>query len=268
MNVSEINDSIPTLSNYLATALPLTAVTIWIVVALQIQIEDKSPHRRRRRHTPMRKTSPPPQFTNEILQSPIAMENPQGHNFRPAYTASGGEIFLDDNRQARSQYSGELDFDDYDDENDKFEKDNDVYNAHHRRHGEFKNSSLWKRLAWPVSLTHAVYANWQDDRQKKTRPRIRPTPPQTVETDNVQGERQGRGNFIPPILPRFFRRRDGGSSAMTPAERYVEDVRSQHSGSKPETPESASSFPKSILKGKEKATDTALPVEPEEGPIA
>lgn len=41
MNVVEINpDGLGTLGHYAAVALPLTAVTIWIIVAYQIQIKD------------------------------------------------------------------------------------------------------------------------------------------------------------------------------------------------------------------------------------
>jgi hypothetical protein len=41
MNVVEINpDGLATLAHYAAVAIPLTAVTIWIIVAYQIQIKD------------------------------------------------------------------------------------------------------------------------------------------------------------------------------------------------------------------------------------
>lgn len=259
MNVNEINNSIPTLGNYLATALPLTAVTIWIVVALQIQIEDKSTGRRHRRSARPQNAEPPPAYTNDILQSPIAVDHPPGHGFRPARTTTGGEIILE------GHYSSDINCENHDDdENDKYEDENDIYTARHRRYNEFKNSSLWKRLAWPVSLTHTAYTSWQEDRQERTQPRTRRTPPRTVKTDNEERGR-GRGNLIPHILPRFFLRR--GSGAMTEAEKYVEDVRSQHSDSKLNTPQSATSFPKSILKGKEKAAEVAKPGEPVEVPI-
>jgi hypothetical protein len=44
MNVSEINPgSKPTLLNYVSTIIPLTAVTIWIVVAIQVKYQSDNP---------------------------------------------------------------------------------------------------------------------------------------------------------------------------------------------------------------------------------
>lgn len=41
MNIDEIAPgSVPTLGRYIATAIPLTILTIWIIVAYQIQIRD------------------------------------------------------------------------------------------------------------------------------------------------------------------------------------------------------------------------------------
>ncbi|KAF7760200.1 hypothetical protein Agabi119p4_10876 [Agaricus bisporus var. burnettii] len=251
MNVSEINfGSTPSLSDYFATALPLTAVTIWIVVALQIQIEDK-PSRRRRPRNPIRRSEPspppPPQISDEIVRSPTATSNPQDHHLRHAHTVLGGEIVLDDD-------------DDDGDDDDKAEEDHDIYNARNNRYTEFKNSSLLKRLAWPISLTHAAYTNWRSDRPKRRKSTTRRTSPQRLETDNVH---EGR-NFIQSILPTYFTRSHRNGGPMTEAQRCVEDYRSQHSGSKHKSSGSNTSLPRSILRGSERASETVSPVGTEE----
>lgn len=241
MNVVEINDgSVPTLGHYFAAAFPLTAITIWIVVALQIQIEDK-PSRRSRARIPKK--------SRRSTDGKPYIDAPPGHELRKAYTAADGELIVG---APEIGYEGGYLPSDYH-EDDEDEDQNDIHNENSHRNNNFQNSSLWKRLGWPVSLAKSTFTSWRKSREKNKKQR-RNTP--EPEKASVQ-----RDKNLVHSLPTHFVGRDRNRTTMTPAARYAADIRSNHSGSTKSSSRSAPPL-KPILKGKEKAVVTSSPVIP------
>ncbi|KAF9447468.1 hypothetical protein P691DRAFT_760751 [Macrolepiota fuliginosa MF-IS2] len=268
MNVQEINNgSTPTLGHYFAAALPLTAVTIWIVVALQIQMHDTRTARHRARIASANRPRRP-----EDLESRSHNKTGTPNRFGPrrAYTQGDGDIIVngvsseyDQGNKGDSSSGGE----DYDDDGHDYGDDN-FHDDHHYGAGPdnygydrergFQQSSIWQRLLWPISLTQQAFENWQEDRQRK-----RPKSKRRTEKGTKSNVKQSRFRF-PPVSTYFM----GGlrnRAPLTPAEKLVVDVRSAHStqGSTRSAAHSAHSSqpplppPKSppILKNKEQVAE-------------
>ena len=141
MNVTEINEgSVPSLSHYFAAAFPLTAVTIWIVVALQIQFKE-----------PVISPPNPTELSRMI-------SGPSGHGLRPAYTSPEGNLIMTTpESESESQGGTHRDFQNhgvYDDDCD--------YDR-----GGMQKAGLWKRLLWPVILIQYHLIKYKQDREKE-----------------------------------------------------------------------------------------------------
>lgn len=143
MNVTEINEgSVPSLSHYFAAAFPLTAVTIWIVVALQIQFKE-----------PVISPPNPTELSRMI-------SGPSGHGLRPAYTSPEGNLIMatpESESESESQGGTHRDFQNhgvYDDDCD--------YDR-----GGMQKAGLWKRLLWPVILIQYHLIKYKQDREKE-----------------------------------------------------------------------------------------------------
>ncbi|KXN85113.1 hypothetical protein AN958_11690 [Leucoagaricus sp. SymC.cos] len=207
MNVGEINGANPTLGQYFATALPLTAITVWIVVALQIDI--KEPSRSRRRSRPSKHSQP------QAL--PNGVNAPPGHYIRRAYTSPEGDIVIESPvPESNTEYDSE----------NEYHKDDDIpdygHNYQYDGYDSVPRASLWKRLLWPISLTRTSLINWHESRRKKTKQRR-----QNAQLSGVHHRNHANGH----TLPTHFFHNHGNRNARTPAAQYAADVRSSHSGS-------------------------------------
>lgn len=219
MNVHEINDSPATLGQYFATALPLTALTIWIIVAFQIQINDTSTSRRRvRKITPNRRRG-------NADSSDGGSQGPYG--LKKAYTV-GGEIVVDqvdaENEQGTSS-SRDYDKTQYDENEGDYEEDS--ADGHNNR-GAFRQATIWKRLGWPISLTQAAIVKWKEDRDRKRRPKRKPA--QIRKMGEVQDQvlplHSMRSNG-PLLSPAVQITADIGPP-LSPAAQIAADTRSTH----------------------------------------
>lgn len=227
MNVQEINNgSTPTLGHYFAAALPLTAITIWIVVALQIQVQDARTTRHRTRIPNRTRRRRPEDFDS----SPASIAAPPGHEFRPARTVADGEIVIDmaESESAKGRTKGDSSLEGYDDDDNHDygnDFDDDGYHAgnsyryNHKSHSQ--QPSIWESLLWPISFTQEAFIKWQEGRSKGKGHRRKAT---KAAKTGVQQEKDPNDS-----LPMHF---DGGvknRGAMTPAARFAADVRSAHS---------------------------------------
>lgn len=218
MNVTEINDgSVPSLRHYFAAALPLTAITVWIIVALQIQMnESPSPPRRVKAPPPIKKPGDP-----KLHMNGNGISAPPGHELRPAYTSpEGDEIVV---ASPDTQFNAEYQL---------HEKSNGQKADHnpgglgygstqHGEHGGPQRASIWKRLLWPVTLTRYTFEEWQENRRRTAKHRQK-----HIDMDHLDHRESSNR---PSSLPFFNNHRK--RNEMTPAARLAADVRSQHSGS-------------------------------------
>ncbi|KAJ3576809.1 hypothetical protein NP233_g148 [Leucocoprinus birnbaumii] len=219
MNVTEINEgSVPSLGHYFAAAFPLTAVTIWIIVALQIEMEDPGSTRRRRRTPPQQKPKA------EELQAPLpnATSAPPGHGLRQAYTSPEGEIIVTSPEHEYHEHN-DTDYEKYTKQTDPDHFDHAHNNFYDAGYHKPQTISIWKRLLWPIILTQKYYLDWQEARDRKTIPR----PNQKKVSDANNQEKRN----IHLSLPFFSTPHKTRNGTMTPAAQFAADVRSHHSGS-------------------------------------
>ena len=166
MNVTEINQgSVPSLSHYFAAAFPLTAVTIWIVVALQIQLKE-----------PVISPSNPTELSRMI-------SGPSGHDLRPAYTNPEGHIIMATSEsESESRGGTHCDIQDhgvYDDDCD----------------GGMQKAGLWKRLLWPVILIQYHLMKYKQNREKK-----RLIQPEQRRSKDTSREKRNLSHFSLPFF--------------------------------------------------------------------
>lgn len=217
MNVTEINEgSVPSLGHYFAAALPLTAATIWIIVALQIQIQE--PARPRRRPPPKQA----PNLGQPTSMPPNGVDAPPGHELRPAYTAPDGDIVVG---SPKTGFHGE--YAEYETHEKQHDYDYDYDYDHNydpsQGYRRMRRASFWKRLLWPITLTHTYIAEWQEHRaggKHKTRRKAPGT-----------GDRNRSLNPNGLSLPFFNNSRQKSKNGITSAAQFAADIRSHRSGS-------------------------------------
>ncbi len=234
MNVSEINGSVPTLGQYFATALPLTALTIWIIVAFQIQIKDAGTSRRRDPSTSRNRRRSSTESSAADTQNQFEL--------RKAYTSANGEIVVNHVHSENEQDTSSSPSARYPNDKTKYDNDGGGYDedllyGRSRGYG-FQRTTIWKRLAWPISLTQTAFANWQEDRERRGR-RKRKAP------QMVRGMDEGPDQALPTHFAHSSR-----EPPPSPAARIAAETRSAHS---------AQSSSKSIVQSTHSSVPPPLP---------
>jgi hypothetical protein len=217
MNVTEINEgSIPSLHQYFAAAIPLTVATVWIVVALQIQIKDSpSPRRCPKAPTPTEK-----QGDSNLYMNDNGVGAPLGHELRPAWSAPDGEEIIvrhHDSQTSKAEYDSS-----YSDQK-KGENVHSAFGYDYQPggYGERQRATIWKRLLWPIILIQIAIDDWQANRTIKQ---------QRKYAGKGHDQDETKGHLSASLSLPFFNKRQK-SSEMSPAARLAADVRSQRSGS-------------------------------------
>jgi len=212
MNIVEINPgpgTRPTLGQYFAIALPLTALTIWIIIAFQVQIKDAGTSRRPARNPSRNRRR------GNVDSSAIGTQGPYGQGLRKAYTSANGELVVDqhdsENEQDAPSPQDLSDKTKYDSDSDGH--DEDFPYEQNNRYG-LQGTTIWKRLGWPISLSQAAIVKWKEDRKRKGRQKRKAPRAREIYEDQA--------------LPTHFVR-SNGEPTLPPAGQIAADTRSVHS---------------------------------------